>query len=512
MKNKDLYGKIAPGEFYRVKGIRLLSDATKEQMELKIGKPEVTRHFLKYFHLFDKAHLTMLSEEGIISKQDVAKSLIALREMEKVGVEEVRQQDGHGMHSGESYLIQKLGFEVGGRIHIGRSSGDLTVAAGRLKVRSSILDLMDALLKYRGVLLQKSEDHINTVMPYYTMYQHAQPTTFAHLLLRWENPMARDFLRLQQAYCSVNQSSVGSAGLIGSEFPLNRKRMVELMGFDGLIENTMDANFSLDYGFDVYGVLSSIMATLDQTARDLFIFYTYEFRMIDFADEHCGTSSIMPQKKNPHVLMKATDNIRKVYGSLNEFIFETRGIVTGGKNGLAKELLWQAIDLVIESLEIMSSIFPPLRVNEERMRELAGAFWAQASDLAGVIVREKGLPFRTAHQITGIIVRKSIERSISPRDLTTELIDESAMEYMAKPLHLNQEVIDKVMDPMEIVKARTLIGGPAPVEVRRQISKSKEQLGQDIEKPSILRDNLKKAEEKLERAIDKLIAEYNGEL
>ena len=509
MKNKDPYGKIAPGELYRAKGIRLLSDATKEQIEQKIGKPEVIRHLLKYFHLFDKAHLTMLSEEGIISKQDAVKSLIALREMEKVGVEEVRQQDGHGMHSGESYLIQKVGFEVGGRIHVGRSSGDLHSAAGRLKARSSILDLMDALLKYREVLLQKSEDYVNTVMPYYTMYQHAQPTTFAHLLLRWENPMARDFLRLQQTYYSVNQSPVGGAILTGSEFPLNRNRMVELMGFDGLIENTMDAICTLDYGFDVYGVLGSIMATLNQTAQDLFIFYTYEFRMIDFDDKHCGTSSIMPQKKNPHVLMRATDNIRKVYGFLNEFIFETSGIVTGGKSPLTDEL-WQAIDLVTESLEIMSSIFPPLRVNEERMRELAGAFWAQATDLAGVMVREKGLPFRTAHQITGIIVRKSIERSISPRDLKTELIDESAMEYMGKPLHLNQEVIDKVMDPMEIVKARTLIGGPAPVEMRRQISKSKKQLREDKEKPSILRDNLKKAEEKLERAIDKLIAEYTG--
>ena len=432
--------------------------------------------------------------------------------MEKVGVEEVRQQDGHGMHSGESYLIQKLGFEVGGRIHIGRSSGDLRVAAGRLKVRSSILDLMDALLKYREVLLQKSEDHVNTVMPYYTMYQHAQPTTFAHLLLRWENPMARDFSRLQQTYYFVNQSPVGGAILTGSEFPLNRNRMVELMGFDGLIENTMDAIFALDYGFDVYGVLGSIMATLNQTAQDLFIFYTYEFRMIDFDDKRCGTSSIMPQKKNPHVLMKITYNIRKFYGFLNEFIFAILDILAGGGKGALANELWQAIDLVIESLEIMSSIFPPLRVNEERMRELAGAFWAQATDLAGVMVREKGLPFRTAHQITGIIVRKSIERSISPRDLTTELIDESAMEYMGKPLHLNQEVVDKVIDPMEIVKARTLIGGPSPVEVRRQISEAKKQLGQDIEKPSILKGNLKKAEEKLEQAIDKLIAEYNGEL
>jgi len=506
----DVYGTVPDGEFYRRTGVRLTEDPVDEQREKKIGDEEEIRPLLEYYHGFDKAHLVMLGEEGLIPSEDAAACLRALREMEADDIEDIRTKGRHGMHSGEAYLIRELGEDVGGHIHLGRSSGDLGVVANRMQTREQLLELMTAVLEFRETLLERAQEHVHTVMPGYTMYQHAQPTTFGHMLVWWENTMARNFVRLEDAYDRTNRSPAGAAMLTGSDFPLNRERTAELLGFDEVIRNTMDATMGKDYGFDGYSTLASIMAIIGEMGYPMFFFSTYEFGLFDYPDRYCGTSSIFPQKKNPHVLMKPIGDIRKVFGDLCSHLVELRNMAGGGYCGGGSSIgdLHKNCERVIEAVDVMERMVSTVNVDEQRARELAGENWGQAADLAGAFVRERGCSWRTAHQIAGIVVRKGMDRDVHPEELTTELIDEAAKEYLGETFELNQSTVNQVMNPVSNVEARTLTGGPAPEEVTRQIQESKQQLEKDREVPRELRDGLEQADRELKQAVDALIEQH----
>jgi argininosuccinate lyase len=509
-EDNDLYGTVPEGEFYRRTGVRLTEDAVNEQRKKKIGNEEKVRPLLKYYHAFDKAHLVMLGEEDLIPPEDAAACLRVLRQMEAEGIENVRTEGKHGMHSGEAHLIRELGESTGGHIHLGRSSGDLGVVAKRMQTREQLLELMAVVLEFRGTLLERAQEHVDTVIPGYTMYQHAQPTTFGHMLVWWENTMVRHFVRLEDAYDRTNRSPAGAAILTGSNFQLDRERTAELLGFDELIRNTMDATLGKDYGFDGYNALASIMATIGEMGYPLFFFNTYEFGLFDCPDRYCGTNSIFPQKKNPHVLMKPIGDIRKVFGDLCSHLVELRNLAGGGYCGGSASLgdLPENVERVIESVDVMERMVGAVEVDEQRARELAGANWGQAADLAGAFVRECGCSWRTAHQIVGIVVREGIEQDVHPEELTTELIDEVAREYIGEPLEMDHSIVNRAMDPVSNVEARTLPGGPAPEEVTQQIQESERRMESDRAVPRELRDDLEHADRELEQSVDALIERY----
>ncbi len=195
MADTKLYGKVAPGEFYRKAGARLKEDADPSQIAHKVGTVTRTLPLLHAYHAFDKAHVVMLTEEKLIPRDDGIAILKALRQMEADGWERVRSEGGHGLFSGEAYLIENLGEEIGGKIHLGRSSGDLNSVSARLGVREKLLSVMDAVLGCREAYLNLAEQHLETVLPTYTMWQQAQIGTFAHYLVAWALPLERDFDR-----------------------------------------------------------------------------------------------------------------------------------------------------------------------------------------------------------------------------------------------------------------------------------------------------------------------------
>ena len=188
--------------------------------------PSITGHsseaelpLLYAYHMFDKSHLTMLAEEDLIPRADAVAMLKEIRHMEAEGVEKVRLEVGGGMHSAEQYLIRGLGEEVGGRIHLGRSSGDLGAVARRIRQRDRLIELMNEINALRGAVLQVAEDNLDTVMPGYTHSQHAQPVTLGHQLMSWDSALERDFDRASTAYRRVNQSPAGAAIMTGTNFP-----------------------------------------------------------------------------------------------------------------------------------------------------------------------------------------------------------------------------------------------------------------------------------------------------
>ena len=457
------------------------------------------------YHMFDKAHVVMLTEQGIIPRADGVEILRAFRRMEEEGVVEARERVGGEDHSGEAYLITELGWEVGGRIHVGRSTGDLRTTASHIVQRGYVLDAMEALLDAREAMVGFSEKHVETITPMYsaglTVYgstnllQHAQVMTWGYYVMAFVNQLEREFRKLEAAYELTQISPAGSAIGTGTDVPgFSRCRTMELLGFTDLYVNCFDAEKHEGYALDSYAVLLTLSHVLSGLFFDLLLYSTHEFRLVEPADRYCGTSSIMPQKKNPMALRWMADLTVNVKARL-----------LGARNDEGMQRSW--VD-VINGLRMMPGFFETLRVDVERNEELAGEFWSGAADLAMAVMLEKGLPWRTAHQIVATLVRVAIEEGKAPGDVTSELLDEAAVAYpdYGMPLGLGDEAIRRAMDPREMVNRRTLIGGPAPVRVREQISESRGLLRLNREGVVARRSALSKASEGLERAIDALIA------
>ncbi len=499
MAKSKLYGKIASGEFYRKAGARLKEEADPSQIAHKVGTPEKTLPLLKAYHMFDKAHVVMLAEEGLIPRKDAVAILRAIKQMESEGWQRIRREGGHGLFSGEAYLIEKLGEEIGGRIHLGRSSGDLNSVAARIGLRDKLLNVMEANLKVREAYLKLAEQHLETVLPTYTMMQQAQVGTFAHYLVAWTLPLERDFQRLRGAYDRTNVSSAGAGVGTGSDFPLNRTRTAELLGFDGVCNNVRDANAGRDFILEALSAIAILMVNIAWATDTIFLFSSNEFDFVEMADRYCGTSSIMPQKKNPHSLMTVAEAASQLSGASSAALTNARSI-----SGSIKATL-QNFDLAVEALNLWAGIISTLTVNKEVMRRRTLDFWALATDLAGAMVREKKLPWRTAHQITAILVRMALEQGKRVSDLNSSFVDRAAREYLGKAINLGDEMIRRVLDPLRAVKARNLIGGPAPSEVKRQIRNCYGVLERDVGALAQLKRTLEEAATKLEKSITAIV-------
>ena len=499
MAKTDLYGKVAPGEFYRKAGARLKEDADASQIAHKVGGAERTQPLLHAYHMFDKAHVVMLTEEGLIPRADGKAILRAFREMERDGWERLRAEGGHGLFSGEAYLIEKLGEEIGGKIHLGRSSGDLNSVSSRISIRERLLDVLAAELQCRAAYLTLAAQHLETVLPTYTMMQQAQIATFAHYLVAWALPLERDFERLTGAYERTNISSAGAGIGTGSDFPLNRFRTAELLGFDAVCDNARDANAGRDYALESLSAIAILMLNIAWASDTIYVFCSNEFSFVEIADRYCGSSSIMPQKKNPHSLMEVAETASQLSGALGAMMTNARSISGSIKSALVN------FDKTSAALTLWAGIVSTLTVNKEIMRRRTLDFWALATDLAGAMVRECNLPWRTAHQITAILVRRAMEQGKKPLDIDREFLNQAACEYLGKPIDLDNERIREVIDPLRAVKARTLIGGTAPAEVKRQIEACWARWRKDSDILARKKERLADAAARLERAVEAII-------
>ena len=492
---------------YRTAGIRLREEMLPQLSKIYGGHMEP---FLPAVHAFDKAHAVMLVEEGLLALPAGIATLRGLRQMEAEGVVESRLRAGGGLHSGEQYLIRLLGEDIGGRFHLARSSGDLSTIGINILQREKLLALMRAVNRLRRVLIELARQHTDTILPGYSFGQHAHPMTLAHFWLSWVATLARDFDRLHGAYRRVNVSPAGAAIMVGSNFAVNRERTAELLGFDAVHENCADAilEMNADDSLDVPAVIAVLYHSMAKWADDLIQWSTSEYNFIDFPDRYCNTSSIMMQKKN--VIGPA-----EVKGASAEALgcFVTSYHALKGTTGLpiqeryyALEMLWRVADSGVRDLDWFCDMLPALEIRKQHMREQAWRQWATATDLAGALVSQKDMPWRTAHQIVGILIRLCEERGLTPADVTPELLDEAAIAYHEKPAGLDQNAINESLDAERFIAARTLRGGPAPAESLRQANLFEELAAADEQTVAAIDARLAAAARKLEAAVDAVIA------
>jgi len=491
---------------FRAPGIRLREEMLPQLARLTAGRSRLMLHAL---HAFDKAQAVMLVEEGLLAREHGQAILKALRQMERDGVEEVRTRTGGGLHSGEQYLIRALGEEIGGRLHLGRSSGDLSAVGINTLQRERVLRILEGVNRLRRVLIGLSRQHTDTILPGYSFGQHAQPMTLAHLLLSWAANLARDSDRLHGVYRRVNTSPAGAAIMVGSDFPLNRTRTAELLGFDAIHENMADAILELnaDDSLDVPMAVAILYHTMAKWADDLILWSTSEFAFVDIPDRFCNTSSIMMQKKNvigpAEVKGASAEALGCVVTSYHALKGPTGLPIT--ERHYALEMLWRVCDDCARDLDWFCELLPALGIRRDHMREQAWRHWATATDLAGALVRDRNLPWRTAHQIVGVLVRLCEDRGIGPEAVTPALLDEAAIAYHGTPAGLDAAQIKLALDPGRFVAARTMRGGPAPAESLRQADLFERGLGADEATVAAINERLGAAGRKLEAAVDVIL-------
>jgi argininosuccinate lyase len=393
-------------------------------------------------------------------------------------------------------------------MHLGRSSGDLGEVSTRLYVRDGLLKIMAAVLDFRETLVDLGEEHVETVMPGYTHAQHAQPTTYGHMILSWASVLERDMSRLLLCFAHMNRSPAGAAILTGSDFELDRHRVGALLGFEGVEKNTFDAILSHDNLFETASTLATLHMNLARWSEDLMLYNTSEFGMVDFPDRFCGTSSIMMQKKNAY----APQNIKgaaaeSVGGLMTAYLVEKDPTsVPILDRTYSREAIGRSLNNIVRDIGWMNEFMPVLDLRTDLMRERAGMFWAQAADLAGALVREKGMNWRSAHQIVGILVRLTEDRGIAPVDVTVELLDEAAVLYHEQPTGLDEKMLREALDPTLSVHRRTLYGGPAPSEVTERIGEYRAALSADRKRFEAAGKPVEDGRRLIEEAIDAILS------
>jgi len=429
-----------------------------------------------------KAHSIMLYEQGILTRRDAAKILKVLSQIEAMGIARfpMDPRKGELYYNIESYLIEKTGEDVGGRMHSGRSRGDMYVCSERMILREKILQLVEHTIALIEAILALAAKHVQTIMPGYTLLQHAQPTTFAHYLLSFADRFQRDLERLQETYRRVNLSPMGAAIATGSSFPVSRPRMAQLLGFRGVIENTRDASISRDFTLESVTHAAILASNLSTLADDLNVWCTQEFGMIELSDAYCSTSTIMPQKKNPSSLERmrymsaeCIGNAMTVFAQLKTHSEELGDLEATGP------VAWHTFDHVHAVLRFMRGVLSTLQVKREVMRERAGMHFTQATQLAETITREKGLAFRTAHRIVGKLVRRCLDEKVAPVEVTAEMLDRASIEITGRPLKMKAETIRRAMDPEYIIEHRDTLGSPGRRQVSRMLGKRSLQMARE---------------------------------
>jgi len=420
------------------------------------------------------AHDIMLYEQGIIPLKELKMILAALEEIRRkwrsgeitIGAE---YEDVHEYI--ETMVIKQIGIEAGGMIHTGRSRNDQVVTDIKLRLREDILNISEATLNLVDVLQKRATEHADNIMIVYTHGQHGQIGTLGAYLSAYADILLRDQQRLTELYARVNTNPLGSGPVGGTSININRKRTTELLGFDGIQENSIDATSSRDWAMETAAVCAIIMGDLSRIAADILEWSTVEFGYIELADEYTSSSSIMPQKKNPSTIELLRGKTGESYGALIELLTMEKGVTTGYVQDLqeTKLTLWRTIENTQICLEIMTGAIATMKIKPEKLyRQVPGNF-AMAVELAETLSNEADLSFRESYKIAADLVNLSISRGTTLDKLKPEDVETSATSLYKKKIKVNQSLIDKATDPKLSLQRRRSLGSPRPEEVKRML-------------------------------------------
>lgn len=438
------------------------------------------------FHvMFDihRAHVIMLAEQGIIPEEEARTMLEGINKvaMSDTGSLSYQPQFEDLFFMMEAKIGEEIGDELAGKIHIARSRNDMGIAMYRLVLREHLLKLLGSAYQLGEALLEQADEHKETYMTGYTHTQPAQPTTLGHYLLAVYDVLQRDINRLWAAYKTVNKSSLGAAALTTTGFPICRERTRELLGFEGIIENSYDSIAGADYLLETSSALMTCMVNTGRWIQDFLQHVTREFGTFQVADPYVQVSSIMPQKRNPvsieHSRSIASSAYGEAYAAMNMVHNTPFGDIVDTEDDLQPHL-YRAFNNANRVLKLMYAVIVTLKVNKDHAKEMAKKSCITITELADTLARDYSIPFRKAHSIASYISKQTVKEQKELCDWKVEDVNEVIQGYV--PVTLSEEEWKKIISPEYFVQIRSLQGGPNPDEVSRMIKDRNETLTGDL--------------------------------
>ena len=443
----------------------------------------------------DRAHVVMLTEQGIVGDDVAADILAALDDVEAAG--HAALPDGEDVHEAiETAVVDRVGPD-GGKMHTARSRNDEVAACIRYRLRADLLDGVEATLALREALLETAADHVDTVMPGYTHLQPAQPTTVAHYLLSYESAVARDTARLLDAFDRTNRSPLGAAAFAGTPFDIDRGRTADLLGFDSVIENSMDAAAGRDFLAEATAALATHAVTVSGLAEDLVLFANKGY--LDLDDAYASTSSIMPQKVNPDSLELVRAVAGDAVGGLSGLLTTLKGLPRAYNRDLQRATphAWETVDAVTEATAVTAGAVDTAEWPEATLEAAADEGFSTATGVADALAMA-GVPFRTAHEVLATVAERADGGTPDVETLdsvTVDVLGESLFAYVPR------ERVEAILDPRESVASRNSVGGPAPEAVAAQLDAAEVGIDADTAALGDRRGGLDDAAGTLEREV-----------
>jgi argininosuccinate lyase len=414
------------------------------------------------------AHARMLGTIGVLTADETEQIIGGLHQIQ-IDIERGDFQfspEEEDVHMAiEKKLVEAIG-EAGGKLHTGRSRNDQVALDERLYMKRVLPMVRLALRELQRTLVTIAEQHVETIMPGYTHMQRAQPVLLAHHLLAYVEMFDRDHERVAQCYERLDKSPLGSAAFGGSPFPLDRVAVANELGFNGITRNSIDSVSDRDYLIEFAAVSSMIMMHLSRMAEELILWTTTEFGFVEMSDAVTTGSSIMPQKKNPDMAELVRGKTGRVFGALINLLTTMKGLPLAYNRDMQedKQPMFDTVDTVTSSLQIMELLLRESKFKTDRMRAAVEEGFLNATEMADYLVR-KGVPFRTAHSITGQVVAECLanNQTLAEQGLRTlqahcESFDTDLFEWLT---------------PEASIRNKRSSGSTAPLEVQTQLDRWK---------------------------------------
>lgn len=417
------------------------------------------------------AHATMLMRVGVLTQEDHALILEGLESIEQAiaaGTFEwsISREDVH--MNIEAALIERIG-DAGKRLHTGRSRNDQVATDIRLYVRDACDEIAAEQKRLLRGLIGLAAEHSDTIMPGFTHLQTAQPVTFGHHVMAWFEMLLRDLERLQEVRHRVNRMPLGSAALAGTSYPIDRTITMELLEFDAIAENSLDAVSDRDFAIDFTAATAISLMHLSRIAEEMVLWMSAQFQFVDLPDAFCTGSSIMPQKKNPDVAELVRGKTGRANGNLVALLTLMKGqpLTYNKDNQEDKEPLFDSIDTWMNSVRAFADMLPAMQVNHSAMREAAIKGFSTATDLADWLVKQ-GMAFRDAHEVVGQAVKYGVDNKIDLGEMSLDTLQGFSDKIDAS--------VFEVLTLEGSVNSRDHIGGTAPVQVRAAVARAPDRL------------------------------------
>ena len=449
------------------------------------------------------AHLVMLTECGIVSRDDARVLRTAL---DGISLDTVREVTYDGTYEDLFFFIERLidqsaGEDIAGRLHTARSRNDIAMTMYRFRQREFIAAVAKGVLELRAALTDLADRHRDTVYGAHTHTQPAQPSTVAHYLLAIIEQLERDTTRLAAAYDSTNFNPLGACAITGTGFPIDRQRTSELLGFSAPTCNTYGSIATVDYLLESVSATQVLLIGLGRVIQDLLLWCTMEFGYLRLSDGFVQGSSIMPQKRNPVALEHARAITSKAVGQAQAIGTAVHNTPFGDIVDTEDDLQPLVASMFRDATRAVTLVAAAMRgadFDVPKLASRAGLHGTTLTELADTLVRDHGLPFRSAHAIAALLLKARTE---DPGALLSDALSKASRAILGRALDYTEQQLETIMSPRHFVEVRTTYGGPAPSETARALSVSRANLASDKSAWQQRRDHVATAERTLRERV-----------